>query len=242
MKTHQPFAFVTRSRKAWLAWAIAAMAWAIFALAGQDHQIRIWAAYYFDFDKTAASYRTALQNAHNHRQQLLAQIESAASAAEAEVRRNPGSLSKVSPELLEYEAAKAGKEASSRKRRELTHNTGNVYADLMNEDALARAVQIDAPLPRPSNNWLFALLVPPLVLAVIVALVPPVVITALQSTRGRLLVAVALLWPLIVLTWGFIFQWDNYFQSEQYVALLVLPPALAGLAVRLWRWAHSART
>lgn len=241
MNTSQPLAFVTKSRKAWIAWAVAAIAWAIFAVAGQDHQIRTWAAYHFDFDKTAANYRTAQRNAHNYRQQLLAQIESAASAAEAEVRRNPGSVAKVSPELLEYEVAKAGKEARSQRRRELTHNTGNVYTDLMNEDALVREVQIDAPLPRPSSNWLFVLLAPPLVLALMVALVPPIIFTALRNTRGRLLVAVAILWPLIVLTWGFIFQWDNYFQSEQYAALLALPPALAGLAARLWRWACSAQ-
>ena len=182
-----------------------------------------------------------LEKKHANRQQLLAEIDAAASAAAAEARRKAEPLAKAGPELPEYLARKAADAARSKKRHELTHNTGSFVSDYLNEELLDREVRVDDPLPRPSNDWLLAVLGPPLVLALIVAFIPPVVATALRSTRGRALIAAAILWPLMVLAWGFIFEWETYFQKEQYIGLLVLPPVLATLGVWLWHWARNAR-
>ena len=234
-------AFITKSRGAWLTWLLVTVAWIVFALVQGRHQVQAWVNYHFDYEKTEADFGAEQQRAHSYREQLLAQIAAAASAAEAEARRTPGSIAKIDPQFLEYEVSKAGAKASAKKKYELTHQTGNIFTDIQNESSLAREVHLGAPPPRPSDNWLVALLAPPIGLALLVAFVPPALSSGLKTTRGRALIAATILWPSAVLAWGFVFQWEDYFRVEQYIGLLFLPPLLAAVGVRFWYWVRHAQ-
>jgi hypothetical protein len=58
-----------------------------------------------------------------------------------------------------------------------------------------------------------------------------------QAPRDtRLLLAASAMWLFVVLAWGYIWEWDNHFSTEQFVGLCALPPIGLCLGQVLWKW------
>jgi hypothetical protein len=73
-------------------------------------------------------------------------------------------------------------------------------------------------------------------IAVYLALLAALPLLRMSPREVRLLVSANLMWIFLVGTWGFIWQWENMFSLEQYLALFVLPSIGAWLAFLLWKW------
>lgn len=56
----------------------------------------------------------------------------------------------------------------------------------------------------------------------------------------RLWFSGSLVWGLCVLSWVLIFGRNSYTTAEEFVLIAILPSAIAGIALCLWRWSYRA--
>lgn len=52
----------------------------------------------------------------------------------------------------------------------------------------------------------------------------------------RLMLGANLLWVLLVGTWGYIWEWEDTFTFERYVAFFILPSIIGWTSFLLWKW------
>lgn len=57
-----------------------------------------------------------------------------------------------------------------------------------------------------------------------------------NSKTIRYVISANIIWIFVVSAWGFIWNWDNVFREEEYIALFVLPILGSWLSIFLWRW------
>lgn len=61
-----------------------------------------------------------------------------------------------------------------------------------------------------------------------------------QATKEvRFMISISLVWVFMVGAWGYIWEWDDVFSFDRYLALFVLPPICTWLTFLLWKWSKA---